>query len=148
MSKLNFHHALLYLWPSFYLQFLYLWLTTSFVLNSKFLHSLSKWLKVCTCATHRARDIARLWICNVLTYPVPVFLEIHALDIRVSHIIQTFSKFTLIQDPIIYDKITGIPDFQNFRTTFTIRKLSAKYTKEISKNTKEIGRYHILEKNI
>ena len=55
-------------------------------------------------------------------------------------LLKPLSNFTLIQDPIIYDEILDIPDFQ---TTFTILQLSAKYIREISENTKEIGRYHI-----
>ena len=54
-------------------------------------------------------------------------------------------NFMLIWDPLTYDKILNILDFQNFRTTFTISKLSIKYTKEISQNSKEIGRYHIFK---
>ena len=54
-------------------------------------------------------------------------------------VLKPLPNFMLIQDYIIYHKILDIPDFQNFRTPFTIRQLSAKYTQEISKNTKEIN---------
>ena len=55
-------------------------------------------------------------------------------------LLKPLSNFTLIQDPIIYDKISDIPDFQ---TLFTILQLSNKYIGEIAENTKEIGQYHI-----
>ena len=56
------------------------------------------------------------------------YLELQRSCIMVSPFIETFTKFTLIRDPIIYDEILDIPYFQNCLATFTIRQLSAKYT--------------------
>jgi hypothetical protein len=51
-------------------------------------------------------------------------------------------NFMLIHNPINYDKLLDIPDFQNFRTLFTILQLRTKYTSKLSGYTKKF--HHII----